>query len=428
MALFNRNFILLWQGQLVSQLGNQAFLVATTYYTLEATGSATLVAGVMMAATVPVALLGPIGGTLADRHSRRAILVVTDLSRALAIGGLGVLVFWRPDGTPRQVALIVAVAAFSGVMAALFAPAVQALIPDLVPGDRLAAANSVTQMSRQASTLVGQALGGVLYVAVGAAGLLLFDALSFTYAGIATWFLPSDRRGAAPTASVGLVVHRYYDDTREGMTYVWRRRGMAAVLVVFAGVNFLFMPVFVLLPFYVRDVLNRGAEWYGFLLGGSGAGALVGSIAVGVLLTRAPAGGNLIRVCVGGIAGCVLLVAATHSAWLALAAFVLVGALSSIVNVTVITAFQTAVPSDVRGRVMSLVIAVSTAAVPIGMGLGGVMGDLWRGSLPVVFAGCGAAIAMLVGFSWRIGGFGDVFDVSGCHAGAPRELPSPARR
>jgi predicted MFS family arabinose efflux permease len=186
---------------------------------------------------------------------------------------------------------------------------------------------------------------------------------------------------------------------------------MAAVLVLFAGVNCLFMPVFVLLPFYVRDILGRGPEWYGFLLAGSGAGALLGSIAAGVWLTRAPAGVRVIRVCVGGIAGCVLLVAMTPLPSLALAAFIGVGAMSSIVNVTVMTAFQSAVPSDLRGRVMSLVIAVSTAAVPIGMALGGVMGDLWRGSLPLVFAGCGIAIAMLTGLSWRIGGFSDVFAV-----------------
>lgn len=417
MALFNRNFFLLWQGQLVSQLGNQAFLIAATYYTLEITGSATLVAGAMMAITVPAAIVGPLGGTLADRHSRRAILVITDFLRALAIGGLGLFLLWRPEWPVRHIALIMMVAACSGVMAALFAPAAQALIPDLVPASRLAAANSLTQISRQASVLIGQAIGGVLYVGLGAAGLLLFDALSFAYAGMATCLLPVDRRSPAPRASLRLTVKRYVNDTREGMSYVRHRGGMVAVLGVFAGVNFLFMPVFVLLPFYVRDVLSRGPEWYGFLLGGSGAGALAGSIASGVLLTRAPAGAGLIRFCVGGVAVSVLLVASTQFPCLALTAFIAIGGLSSIINVIVITAFQSAVPADVRGRVMSLVIAVSTAVVPIGMALGGVMGDLWRDSLPAVFAGCGVAIAVLIGWSWRVRGFGDLFEAKYSHAG-----------
>lgn len=83
---------------------------------------------------------------------------------------------------------------------------------------------------------------------------------------------------------------------------------------------------------------------------------------------------------------------------------------------TVVTAFQSAVPTEVRGRVMALVIVVSTAAVPIGMGLGGVMGDLWRGSLPLVFAGCGAAIAILIAVGSRLPGFGEVLDIGGTSA------------
>jgi DHA3 family macrolide efflux protein-like MFS transporter len=416
MALFTRNFVLLWQGQLVSQLGNHAFLVATTYFTLEATGSATLVAAAMMASTVPVAIVSPFGGTLADRHSRRAILVATDLIRALAVGGLALFVIWRPDVTPRHVALVIAVAALNGLMGALFAPALQAMIPDLVPGDRLAAANSVNQISSQASMFIGQASGGVLYAAWGAAGLLLFDALSFVYGGVATSFLPPDRKVPQPRVTIRLALQQYAVMTREGMAYVWRRRGMTALLMVFAGVNCLFMPVFVLLPFYVREVLGGGPEWYGFLLGGSGAGALVGSVAAGILLTKVPRAASLIRICVGGVACCVLLVAGTRLSWMALAAFTTIGALSSIINVTVITSLQSAVPSDVRGRVMALVITLSTAAVPLGMAVGGVMGDRWRGSLPLVFAGCGAAIAILVAVSWQLKGFSEVLD----HRASPR--------
>jgi len=413
MALFTRNFVLLWHGQLVSHLGNQAFLIATTVYVLEVTGSATLVAGAMMAATIPLVIVGPIGGTVADRHSRRSILVWADFLRALAIGGLALVLLWQPDLTPRHIVLIIAVAAFNGIMSALFAPAFQALVPDLVPNDRLAAANSINQMSTQASTLVGQALGGVLYVAWGPAVLLLFDAVSFAYAGIATWLLPAGQPVPRVSTSLRLAFEQYAADTRAGMAYVWRRTGMTAALGIFAGVNCLFMPVFVLLPFYARDVLGAGPEWYGFLLSGSGVGALAGSVAAGVVLRRVRAYAALLRMCLGGVAAGVLLLGATASAWVALAAFVAIGALSSIVNVTVLTAFQSAVPSEVRGRVMALVIALSTAAVPVGMGLGGVLGDRWRGSLHLVFVGSGVAIATLAGLSWAVRGLGGIFDRGG---------------
>lgn len=410
MVFFSRAFVLLWQGQLVSQLGNQAFLIATTYFVLEETGSTSLVAAVMMASTVPLAVLGPFGGAVADRHSRRAILIATDLLRALAIGGLGVLLLWRPDVTTAHVACLIAVAAFSGTMAALFMPAVHAIIPDLVPNERLASANSVSQLSNQTAILVGQAAGGVLYLALGAAGLLLLDALSFVYAALATWFIPADRKPQSPRVGFWPAIRQYVAETQSGVAYVRRRRGMTAVLVVFAGVNFLFMPVFVLLPLYVASVLGRGPDWYGYLLAGAGAGALGGAALAGVLLAKARPGARLLGGCVSGIACCVLALAATSTAWVAVAVCVAIGLLSSIVNVTVVTAFQSAVPAEMRGRVMALVVAVSTAAVPIGLGAGGIMGDLWRDSIALVFVGCAGALAALIAVAARLPGFGDVLN------------------
>lgn len=416
MVFFSRGFIFLWQGQLVSQLGNQAFLIATTYFTLEATGSTTLVGAVMMASMVPLALLGPFGGTVADRHSRRTILIVSDLLRALAVGGLALFLLWRPHVTTGHIVLFIVVAALGGIMAALFTPALQAIIPDLVQNERLASANSVSQLSSQATILIGQVLGGVLYLRLGAAGLLLLDALSFGYAALATSFIPTDRRPAERSVGLWPAVRRYVVETQEGIAYVRRRRGMIAVLVVFAGVNFLFMPVFVLLPLYVRTVLGGGPDWYGFLLAGSGAGAFCGAGLAGILLTKVRAKAVLVGACVGGIGCGVLALAATSAASVALAAFAAIGVLSSVINVSVITAFQSAVPTEVRGRVMSLVVAVSTAAVPIGLGLGGVMGDLWRESIAPVFAACGGAIAILIAVGVQMPGFGDVLDAG--HASA----------
>jgi MFS family permease len=226
MVFFSRSFFLLWQGQLVSQLGNQAFLIATAYFTFERTGSTSLVGAVLMASTVPLAVLGPFGGTVADRHSRRAILIVTDLLRALAVGGLGVFLLWRPDLTTYQVVLFILVATFSGTMAAMFTPAVQAIIPDLVQSARLVSANSVSQLSTQATILIGQALGGVLYLRWGAAWLLLLDAFSFGYGALSTWFIPADRKRPQQSASLRLAILRYVVETEEGIAYLRQRRGL----------------------------------------------------------------------------------------------------------------------------------------------------------------------------------------------------------
>jgi MFS family permease len=424
---FSRGFILLWQGQLVSSFGNQAFLIATAFYTLDATGSAASVAAITIASTVPLVVLAPLAGAIADAHSRRSILVASDVLRSLAIGGVALSMLWHPERATDTVAWIVAVAGFNGVLAALFAPALQALIPELVANDRLAAANSFNQMSRQAATLTGQALGGLLYASWGPVGLLLFDSASFAYAAVATCFLPRERPRPRGGAGLRRPAARYVRDVRGGMAYVWRRTGMTAVLAIFAGVNCLFMPVVVLLPMYARDVLGAGPEWYGFLLGGAGAGALAGSVLAGVVTARTREPAALVRGCVAGIACAVVLLGASRSPWLALAAFVAVGALSSVINVVVITAFQRGVAPDLRGRVMALVIALSTAAAPLGMALGGLLGELWPESVSLVFVADGLAMAGLVAISVRTPGFDSVLGVPanrGSHPHLTRRSPN----
>jgi len=410
MPQINRNLNLLIQGQFVSDLGTQAFLIAAVFFTLETTGSGFLVATVMLASSVPAAVLAPLGGAVADRHSRRAILIVTDWSRAVAVGGLWVFIEWGAGDPTANVAAILAVAAFNGIMGAFFAPAVQSFIPDLVARERLTSANSFAQMSRQTATLLGQAIGGVLYVSWGLGGLMLFDTLSFAYGGLATGFVQADRPHSRVAASLSGFLRGYLAETRQGIAYVWRREGMRNLLVFFAGVNFLFVPVFVLLPLYVNEVLGQGPELYGFLLAGSGAGAVAGSLAASALQARTGSRVRLVRACVGALALALMLLAAARVPWMALVAFAVIGGASSVVNVIVVTAFQSGAPFDLRGRVMAVVVALSSAAIPLGMAAGGVIGDVWRDSLGAVLALSSAAVALLVAATWRLPGIGQVLD------------------
>lgn len=206
-----RDYLLLLQGQLVSHLGSQAFLVGVMFWTLEATQSATTMGFFLAATTLPGVLLGPVAGAVVDRWPRRPILVGMDLVRGLAAGLLSTLVWLRPDSTPAILTCLLPVAVTYGLSGALFQPAVAAAVPDLVTSGRVQQANSWIHASSQMAALAGQAAGGVLYRVVGAAGLFAIDSVSYLVA--ATLSISSHRRGqvltvvllAIPAASALLV-------------------------------------------------------------------------------------------------------------------------------------------------------------------------------------------------------------------------------
>src|SRR5574337_513112 len=187
--LLNRDFFLLWQGQLVSQIGTQAFSVAMVFWIKHATGSATLMGLLLMLSSLPGVILGPIAGTFADRHSRRNIIIACDVLSGLAVLSLAVSMLWWPLPIELTLSWLFAASIAVSLFAAFFRPAISAAIPDLVPLDKVATANSMNQASVQVATLIGQGLGGVLYRAIGAPVLFLIDGLSYLFSALSELFI-----------------------------------------------------------------------------------------------------------------------------------------------------------------------------------------------------------------------------------------------
>jgi len=386
--LFNRDFVLLWQGQLISQLGNQAFTLGALYWIKVATGSAGLVGLLAMVTAVAGFLAGPLGGTLADRHSRRAIILLTDLLRGAGMLFLALWMFQRGDSPASVVPVLLGVAVLNGAFGAVFAPAITAALPDLVPRHRLAAANSLRQLSAGVAVSVGQGLGGVLYQLLGAPILFLINGATFLVSALSEAFIafpphPGEGRGRGGAS--------FLADARAGLRYAWRRPGVPALLATSAGLNFFFMPMFVLLPFYVEGFAGAGAGAYGLLMAAFSAGTLVGSVLAGWLRLDGRRRG------VAMLAGLLL----TPPSFLALgvvdrlvpavAALFAAGLFSGLFNVLEITLLQISTPGEVRGRMVSLALAVSRAVSPIGMGLAGFFAELTGEEIPTVYLLCGAA-------------------------------------
>ena len=399
--LWNRDFILLWQGQTVSQLGNQAFHIAMMSWLLRATGSASLMGLLMFTSLLPGVLLAPVGGTFADRHSRIRIALVCDLLAGAAVLSLAFVMFdprverLEPAAVRFVIQLMFGVSALVGILRAFFTPALSAAIPDLVPREKIPAANSLNQISVQSSNLLGQAIGGVLFQALGAAFLYLIDGLSFLFAGLCASLIRLPARAVAPKPAAARPFRQFLGETADGFRYLWKQTGLRDFTLIASLVNFLGMPILVLFPFFVELYLLKDARWYGFLLAAIGAGSVAGFVLAGAKplegeqRRRWISSAMVLAPLFFGVLGFV------SNAWAALGVAFLGGAALGAINVYLMSMVQMATPDEVRGRVLSVIMTLSSGLMPIGMVLGGVVGDLTGKNVPLIYGVCGG-LSLLV--------------------------------
>lgn len=421
--LFNINFALLWQGQSVSWLGSHVFYIAMILWIKEITGSAGVVGSLLMVSSIPGVVLGPIGGTFADRHPRKRIIVLTDTINGLAIVALAGVLLFVPEATRLTLALLFGVAVIGAVNNAFFAPAITAALPDIVPKERLAGANGMIQASMQVSQFIGQALGGVLFGIVGAPILFLFNGVTFLFSAVSESFIsipqpfPSRKRRRRSRATVASVkvdggtlplvlpvdtgsesmakLRPFLHATLEGLRYVWRRPGLRELVLGGASLAFFAAPIVVLLPFFIEDVLGAGAEWYGFFLSVFGVGTLVGTIAAGALNLSGIVRRNLLIAVLFVQSASYLALGLIQSVGSAMAIAAVSGAATGFVGINVITIVQATTPSEIRGRAVSLMVTLSGSLAPIAMGLSGVIADLTGQNVPVIYAACGLGMMIV---------------------------------
>jgi len=362
------------------------------YWLMEATGSASLMGLVMMVSHLPAGILGPIAGTFADRHSRRTIIVVTDLIRGVLVIALAALFFLRPDSTDLLVVGLFVAGGLLATAGSFFQPAVSAAIPDLVPADKLPQANALNQMSMQLSTFLGQGTGGVLFRLLGAPVLFLIDGISYVFSAISELFIQIPQKLPAKSSDPAVSTFQQFKiDTKEGFAFVWRDRGLRHLFFAAAALNFFAMPILVLLPFYVADFLNATADWYGFLLAAAGLGSMIGFGLFGWLKLDGRRRSITMVAALLLLSGTFAALGLLSSRWSALALLIGTGLTSGFFNVGIATILQATTPSEIRGRVFGLLGTLSMALMPISMGLAGFVADAMDHNIPLIYLACGTA-------------------------------------
>ena len=222
----NRDFRLMWLGQVVSQLGDWFNTIALFTLTLELTGSGRAVALVLVTRFLPSVVLGPLSGVVADRFNRRRVMILSDVLRAVVV--LGFLLIRRPEHVWMIYALTVAQLALS----AFFEPARSAAIPSIVSGRELVSANAISAVTWSTMLTLGAALGGPVTGWFGTDAAFVIDSLTYLVSALLVASVRLPPRAERPKTKLTLSKAVGLTDTLEGISYVRNRPRVLAVLMV----------------------------------------------------------------------------------------------------------------------------------------------------------------------------------------------------
>jgi MFS family permease len=360
--LRERDFALLWAGTLVSLLGDGIYLVALPFAVLGLDGSATDLALVGFGWSLGMVSFLLLGGLAADRYDKRRQLLVADAVRLAAVGTIGglslggVLEIWH---------LLVLGLAF-GAGEGLSGPAMGAIVPELVPEDRLVQANALQGSLRPiALRFAGPALGGAAVALLDTGGALVLDAVTFAVS-------------IACLVAMGARVPLHDGEheplraqLREAARFVRTQTWLWATLVI-AAVSLLFFlgPVEVLVPIRIDDELGGGAGDFGLVLAATGIGATLGTVAIGHL--GMPRREVTTLYWAWGVAGFILIgYAFAQEVWQLVVCSFAFGLFEGVGGPIWTTLMQVRVPVALRGRVSSLDWLVSVGLTPVSFALTG---------------------------------------------------------
>ncbi|GHO56385.1 MFS transporter [Ktedonobacter robiniae] len=401
------NFMLLFGGQTISTFGDALYMVALPWLILTTGGSAQELGIVLSAYGIPRAVCMLAGGWLSDRLRPRRFMLIADTVRLLLMGVLAVLAF---GGHPLLWQLC-AIAVPLGALGGAFTPASMSMVPDILDRDDLQAGNGLMMASMQGANLIGSSIAGVIVSGLTSAVALAIDAVTFLFSAGSLALMRGTKHAtpdgsqieASPEASQD---HPQASAQEVGMQIsFWGYLGTSRLIQI---ALFMFIVsslvtgglIEVALPALVQGPMQGNASGFGFILGGWGAGALIGSILAGMVGKYKRKG--LIILLGGMIIAAMFALLPVGGVLGAVACMLIGGIASSGFAVLFFTAVQMNIPSHLMGRIMGLLMFSSQGLYPVSTVLAGVLANHFGPAILFPFAGLVLAVVMLFGMTQKV--------------------------
>jgi MFS family permease len=366
-ALRHRNFQLFFGGQLISLVGTWMQSVAQAWLVYRLTGSSLLLGIVGFASQIPIFVLSPIAGTVADRYNRHRVVIGTQtimmiLASLLAFLALAHrLTVWE----------IIVLASLLGVVNAFDIPARQSFLVEMVGRDDLMNAIALNSSMFNGARILGPAIAGILVASIGEGWCFFANAVSFI--AVIAGLLMMKITPRETERSAKMITH-----IAEGFQFARRTMPVRALLLLVGLVSLVGMPYTVLMPIFADQILHGGARGLGILMGATGIGALLGAL---MLASRTGVRG-LGRVAAFSAAGfgiSLVVFAFSKNFYFSMAVLVPVGFTMMTQMACANTLIQSMVPDRLRGRMMSLYSMMFIGMAPMGALFGGAIAN-WLGA------------------------------------------------
>jgi MFS family permease len=407
-VLRNPQFLVLWIGQIFSQLADKIYLVLmialiASHFQVADQGISSWVSAVMIALTIPAILFGSVAGVYVDRWSKKGVLVVSNLLRGILVLGLPLLLWLAQDQPnwwelPPGFLLLLGMTFLVSTLTQFFAPAEQATLPLIVHPQHLLAANSLYTTTMMALLIVGFAVGEPLlgladqllgHVGLaGAWGQALVVGGGYAIAGLVLLTLqthetPKDRQQEQP---------HVWEDIKDGLRYLQGNQRVRNALIQLVILFCVFAALAVLAVSLAAQIPGLKAEQFGFLLAAGGVGLGMGAFFLGHWGDQLPYRTLSLWGSIGTAIALISLAFSTHSLILALLSTTALGFFAALVGVPMQTTIQRETPAVLRGKVFGLQNNAVNIALSLPLALAGVAEALF-GLQPVLLGLAGLAIA-----------------------------------
>ncbi len=389
--LFNKNFVIIGIGQFISMFGNSMQRFAFSLYILDLTGSAAVFSLIISLSILPAIFLAPIGGAIADRMSKKRMMVVLDFCCTIIIAFFAAFIY----GNDQQILWIGILIFVLSIINSVYEPTVRASIPSVIAPEHYNAGNSMISQISALTMLLGPISAGFLYGILGLKVILIINMISFFVSGVMELFLTIPFKKSKMNASP-LVT--YAKDIKATLRFLSRDKPFVLyILFIAAGINLFMTPLYTVgVPYVEKIILGVSDQLYGISEGILGIGMIVGAIFSTTVAKYNPFEKlHRLFIFMGvGILGMGLCLTPwvlnsdpthlTAYSWFTIFGFILMFFVAN-VNIQSLTFIQLQVPQNLMGKTMALTTALATAFMPIGQILFGQLYDQLNSGLVGIY-------------------------------------------